>query len=65
LTTLRSDGVREALAFIGDAYNAASIGLHHKLGFGHVGTLSNVGQKFGRLLDVIIMQRSLLNRAGG
>lgn len=59
LTTLRHDGVREALAFIGDSYNAASIGLHRKLGFQHVGTLKNVGEKFGRMLDVIIMQRSI------
>jgi phosphinothricin acetyltransferase len=59
LTTLRGDGVREALAFIGDSYNAASIGLHAKLGFKHVGTLKEVGEKFGRLLDVIVMQRTL------
>jgi phosphinothricin acetyltransferase len=59
LTGLRSDGAREALAFIGDSYNAASIGLHAKLGFRHVGTLSNVGWKFGRLLDVVVMQRTL------
>ena len=59
LTTLRGDGVREVLAFIGDSYNAASIGLHKKLGFQHVGTLKNVGEKFGRQLDVVIMQRTL------
>jgi len=59
LTALRAEGAREALAFIGDSYNAASIGLHAKLGFKHVGTLSNVGEKFGRTLDVVIMQRSL------
>ncbi len=59
LNTLRTDGVREALAFIGDSYNVASIGLHKKLGFKHVGTLSNVGEKFGRLLDVVVMQRSI------
>lgn len=59
LTTLRGDGVREALAFIGDSYNAASIGLHQKLGFRHVGTLPNVGEKFGRRLDVVVMQRTL------
>jgi L-amino acid N-acyltransferase YncA len=59
LQMLRLDGVREALAFIGDSYNSASIGLHAKLGFRHVGTLSNVGEKFGRRLDVIIMQRSI------
>ena len=59
LTTLRADGVREALAFIGDSANVASIGLHRKLGFQNVGTLKNVGEKFGRLLDVIIMQRTI------
>ena len=59
LTTLRDDGVREVLAVIGDSYNAASIGLHQKLGFKHVGTLTNVGEKFGRLLDVVLMQRTL------
>jgi phosphinothricin acetyltransferase len=59
LTALRSDGARQALAFIGDSYNAASIALHKKLGFKHVGTLSDVGEKFGRSLDVVVMQRSL------
>ena len=59
LTTLRADGVGEALAFIGDSYNAASIALHRKLGFKHAGTLANVGEKFGRALDVVIMQRTL------
>jgi L-amino acid N-acyltransferase YncA len=59
LTVLRGDGAREALAFIGDSANTASIGLHQKAGFGYVGTLTNVGEKFGRLLDVVIMQRAL------
>jgi phosphinothricin acetyltransferase len=59
LSMLHGDGVREALAFIGDSYNAASIALHQKLGFQYVGTLKNVGEKFGRALDVVIMQRSM------
>lgn len=59
LTSLRTDGAREALAFIGDSYNAASIGLHRKLGFQNVGVLKNVGEKFGKLLDVVVMQRTL------
>jgi L-amino acid N-acyltransferase YncA len=59
LSMLHGDGAREALAFIGDSYNAASIALHQKLGFQHVGTLNNVGEKFGRSLDVVIMQRSM------
>lgn len=59
LVALRGDGVREVLAFIGDSYNAASIGLHKKLGFRAVGKLENVGEKHGRRLDVVIMQRTL------
>lgn len=59
LTQLRNDDVREVLAFIGDSANAASIGLHTKLGFRHVGVLKNVGEKFGAVLDVVIMQRTL------
>lgn len=59
LGMLRDDGVREVLAVIGDSANAASIGLHAKLGFAHVGTMRNVGEKFGRLLDVVLMQRSI------
>lgn len=64
LTTLRGDGVREVLAFIGDSANTASIGLHAKLGFKHAGTLRNVGEKFGRPLDVVVMQRTLPPAAG-
>jgi len=59
LLTLREDGVREVLAFIGDSDNAASIGLHTKLGFHNIGTMTGVGEKFGRMVDVVIMQRHL------
>lgn len=59
LRTLQDDGAYQALAFIGDSSNAASIGLHAKLGFKHVGTMQNVGEKFGRWLDVVVMQRAL------
>jgi L-amino acid N-acyltransferase YncA len=65
LLTLRGDGVREALAFIGDSANAASIGLHAKLGFRPIGVLREVGEKFGRTLDVVIMQRHLAPAQSG
>ncbi len=39
--------------------NAASIGLHEKLGFTKAGTLNEVGFKFGRWLDLVFMQRWL------
>jgi phosphinothricin acetyltransferase len=37
----------------------ASIHLHERLGFAHVGVLREAGRKFGRLLDVTIMQKIL------
>jgi phosphinothricin acetyltransferase len=35
-----------------DMNNAASIGLHEKLGFVHAGTIRQAGFKFGRWLDL-------------
>jgi phosphinothricin acetyltransferase len=37
--------------------NAVSIHLHESVGFEHVGIMREVGEKFGRLLDVLLMQR--------
>lgn len=54
--------VREILALIGDSANAASIALHSKLLFQPVGKLNKVGRKFGRALDVVIMQRNIATR---
>jgi phosphinothricin acetyltransferase len=42
-----------------DAANPASIRLHERLGFERVGTLREVGTKFGRWLDLVFMQRVL------
>lgn len=39
-----------------DAANAGSIALHEQLGFKHVGTLPEVGFKFGRWLDLAFYQ---------
>jgi len=52
-------GKRQMLAVIGDSANAASIGLHAALGFESVGVFKNVGCKFGRWVDVVLMQRGL------
>lgn len=59
LTMLRDDGVREVVAMIGDSANSASIALHARAGFKHGGVLKEVGNKFGRWLDVVVMQKSL------
>ena len=54
-------GGRQMLAVIGDSQNQASIHLHAKLGFRQVGVFERVGQKFGRVLDVVLMQKTLLD----
>lgn len=52
-------GCRQMIGMIGDSANHSSIRLHESLGFTRVGTLSAVGFKFGRWLDVVFMQRAL------
>ena len=52
-------GARQMLAVIGDAENKGSIGVHSALGFEHTGVLKSAGWKFGRWLDVVLMQRPL------
>jgi L-amino acid N-acyltransferase YncA len=59
LSQLMSDGVREVLAVIGDSRNTASVALHARAGFRHIGVMNMVGRKFDRWLDVVLMQRSL------
>jgi L-amino acid N-acyltransferase YncA len=52
-------GVRKLIAVIGDSANAGSIGVHQSLGFNHVGVLRACGWKFGRWLDVVMMEKAL------
>lgn len=52
-------GARQMIGIIGDSANVASIRAHEKAGFERVGTLRNVGWKFDRWLDTVIMQRAL------
>lgn len=47
------------IAVIGDSANAGSVRLHEHFGFEHVGTLRNVGFKFEKWLDTVLMQRAL------
>ena len=54
-----SGGFRQMVAIVGDSANTASIRLHERLGFAHVGTLRSVGWKHGTWLDTVLMQRSL------
>ncbi len=52
-------GFRQMIAVIGDTANTGSIELHRAAGFRMVGTFENVGFKFGRWLDSVLMQRPL------
>jgi L-amino acid N-acyltransferase YncA len=52
-------GFRQMIAVIGDSANTGSVELHRAAGFRMVGTFDNVGFKFGRWLDSVLMQRPL------
>jgi len=52
-------GVRKLIAVIGDSTNMYSIGVHQSLGFTHVGVLRACGWKFGRWIDVVMMELAL------
>ena len=54
----RSHGFHAAIArIVGD--HAASIALHRACGFEEIGREREVGRKFGKWLDVVLMQRML------
>jgi L-amino acid N-acyltransferase YncA len=51
-------GFRQMIGYI-DSANIASLELHKKFGFRHVGVLTSVGFRYGRWSDSIMVQRSL------
>jgi phosphinothricin acetyltransferase len=52
-------GFRLMVAVIGDSAHMPSIALHRAAGFHLVGTFENIGYKFDRWLDSVLMQRAL------
>ena len=52
-------GIRKLIAVIGDSANAGSIGVHQALGFTHAGSFRSCGWKFGRWLDIVLMEKAL------
>ena len=60
LDAARSAGHHSLIAQIADN-NSGSIRLHEKFGFQTVGQLREAGHKFGRWLDITIMQRLLIH----
>ena len=59
ITESEARGYRQMIAVIGDSANAGSIGVHARCGFEMIGTHPDVGFKFGRWLDTVMMQRAL------
>ena len=59
LSECEARGYRQVIAVIGDSANAGSVGVHRKCGFQMIGTHPNVGLKFGRWLDTVMMQLAL------
>jgi L-amino acid N-acyltransferase YncA len=58
LERLIADGMHTVVALIA-LPNPASVALHEKLGFRHVGTLTEVGYKFGRWIDTAWFEKRL------
>ncbi|MFC8225016.1 GNAT family N-acetyltransferase [Streptomyces sp. NPDC057287] len=58
VVSAREAGHHSLIAGI-EAGNAASVRLHERFGFRHVGTVPEAGTKFGRWLDLTLMQLSL------
>ncbi|MCW2237782.1 GNAT family N-acetyltransferase [Azospirillum canadense] len=52
-------GYRQMVALVGGTENAGSIGLHTAMGFRTCGVVEAVGLKFGRWLDLVMMQKEL------
>ena len=59
VAVLERSGIRKVMAVIGDSDNAGSVGVHRALGFEHVGTVKACGWKFGRWLDIVLMERAI------
>lgn len=52
-------GFRQMVAVIGEPTNTASIRLHQRFGFQHIGSFPGIAWKHGRWLDTVFMQRAL------
>ena len=59
VAALERAGIRKVMAVIGDSNNAGSVGVHSALGFSHIGVVRSCGWKFGRWLDIVLMEKTL------
>lgn len=55
----RAKGLRHLIGAVGDSANLGSIALHRRAGFREVGAYRQVGWKFDRWIDVVLMQLDL------
>ena len=58
MTRARAEGLRVMVAGI-DGANERSIRFHERLGFVEVARMPGIGEKFGRRLDLVLMQRAV------
>lgn len=59
LDRCRDAGLRQVIAVIADRGAEASTALHRKAGFVDAGRLTEVGEKFGKRLGVLFLQKAL------
>lgn len=59
LAVLERSGIRKVMAVIGDSANAGSVGVHRALGFSEIGVVRACGWKFGRWLDIVLMEKAI------
>ncbi len=52
----KAAGLHTVIARIADS-NAVSIKIHEDFGFKHIGVMKEAGEKFGKILDVYLMQK--------
>jgi L-amino acid N-acyltransferase YncA len=52
-------GYRQMIGIVGDSQNLQSIEFHEKMGFARMGIVKNIGFKFDRWMDQVILQRQL------
>jgi L-amino acid N-acyltransferase YncA len=52
-------GIRKLIAVIGDSGNKGSVGVHRALGFQPVGVIQSCGWKFGKWLDIVLMEKQI------
>ena len=60
INAARKSGFRQMIAVVGGA-EPASVALHKSCGFNEAGRMKSVGFKFGKWLDTLYMQRSLID----